>query len=537
MHWSRLILASILAILIGVPVLIAPPRQVAPSGDASTLVIFTPHHESIRQEFKRAFEAWHLRTYGTSATLAWATPGGTSEIRKMLEAAYIGALRRGAEPGGQADLLFGGGSYEFTQLSRTLEASIGDAKSTTTVLAPLVLDEATLAEAYGGRTLIGDTPLYDPKGMWYGAALSGFGIVYNRDLLSELGVPEPTRWADLCDARLVGWVALVNPAQSGSVTTAYEAILQRRGWTEGWRILRRMAANARTFSASAPKAPTDVSLGEAAAGICIDFYGRYQSQAMIDAGDLRADGKPRVGYIDPPGETVIDPDPVAMLRGAPNPELAERFIRFVLSVEGQALWNFEARVHRDEADGALSDDLGPERYELRRMPIRPSLYADHFDRLIDRVDPYTVATAVERPNRYFRSFLPPTFVAMAIENRSLIREAWLAIIGHPAYPKGTGVGIVTAEDVNDPTLKAMLEAFDAMPLIPGPDGESIALGDEANLERLRDGWLRGGWKDAGLWPPDAARTEVMRATMTRFFREQYERVLELAGPSAGEDEG
>jgi iron(III) transport system substrate-binding protein len=103
MHWSRLILASILAILIGVPVLIAPPRQVAPSGDASTLVIFTPHHESIRQEFKRAFEAWHLRTYGTSATLAWATPGGTSEIRKMLEAAYIGALRprRGTgRPGG-----------------------------------------------------------------------------------------------------------------------------------------------------------------------------------------------------------------------------------------------------------------------------------------------------------------------------------------------------------------------------------------------------------------------------------------------------
>jgi ABC-type Fe3+ transport system substrate-binding protein len=535
MQWPRLILASILALLIGVPVLLAPPRQVAPSGDATTLVIFTPHHESIRQEFKRAFEAWHLRTYGTSATVAWATPGGTSEIRKMLEAAFIGALRRGAEPGGQADLLFGGGSYEFTQLARTLEAG-GPGSATTTVLAPLPLDAATLAEAYGGRTLIGDTPLYDPKGMWYGAALSGFGIVYNRDLLSELGVPEPTRWADLCDARLVGWVALVNPAQSGSVTTAYEAILQRRGWTDGWRILRRMAANARTFSASAPKAPTDVSLGEAAAGICIDFYGRYQSQAMIDAGDLRADGKPRVGYIDPPGETVIDPDPVAMLRGGPNPELAERFVRFVLSVEGQALWNFEAKVHRS-GGSAVADDLGPERHELRRMPIRPSLYADHFDRLIDRVDPYAVATAVESPNRFFRSFLPPTFVAMAIENRSLIREAWLAIIEHPAYPDEPDSGIVTAADVTDPTLKAMLEAFDAMPMIPGPDGESIALADERNLERLRDGWLRGGWKDEELWPADAARTEVLRSIMTAFFRLQYERVLELSAAHGSGGQG
>jgi iron(III) transport system substrate-binding protein len=529
MHWSRLMLFAALAVLIGVPVLVAPRAQSGRAVDADrTLVIFTPHHESIRAEFKRGFEAWHRERYGESVTVAWSTPGGTGEIRKMLEAAFVSALRRGAEVGGQGDLLFGGGSYEFTQLARELESGVAGDSRRTTVLAPIEFTPDELAGFYGGRTVIGDVPLYDAKGMWYGAALSGFGIVSNRDLLDELGIPEPKHWADLCDPRLVGWVALVNPAQSGSVTTAYEAILQRRGWTEGWQILRRMAANARTFSASSPKAPTDVSLGEAAAGLCIDFYGRYQSQAMIDAGDRRAGGLARVGYVDPVGETVIDPDPIAMLRGAPHPELAKRFVAFVLSPEGQALWNFAARSRLTPPP---ADGLGPERYELRRMPIRPSMYADFFPRLIDQVDPYTVATAVEKPNRHYRSFLPPLFVAMAIENRALIRRAWEAIIHHPAYPaaptNGAARPIVTAADVSDPVLREMLERFDAMPMIPAPNGATMELGDPERLGAIRDGWLKGGWKDAQLWPADAAQGEVLRSIMTAFFREQYERIIRL----------
>lgn len=141
---------------------------------------------------------------------------------------------------------------------------------------------------------------------------------------------------------------MVNPAQSGSVTTALEAIIQRLGWERGWQIIHRMAANARSVASSAPKVPLDVSSGDSAAGPSIDFYGRYQAQAVLDAG-----GGNRLGYIDPKGQTVIDPDPIAMLSNAPNRETAERFIRFALSDEGQALWQFKAKIR---ADG----ELGPQ---------------------------------------------------------------------------------------------------------------------------------------------------------------------------------
>ena len=176
-------------------------------------------------------------------------------------------------------------------------------------------------------------------------------------------MPEPRRWEDLADARLAGAVTLVNPAQSGSVTTALEAILQRLGWEKGWRIIRRMSANARSVASSAPKVPLDVSAGDSAAGPCIDFYGRYQAQAIADAGDPG-----RIGYIDPKGETVIDPDPIALLANAPNRDTAIAFIEFVLSDEGQALWQFPAE---ERPEGAL----GPREFELRRMPVRRDFIA------------------------------------------------------------------------------------------------------------------------------------------------------------------
>ncbi|MFO0829638.1 MAG: extracellular solute-binding protein [Phycisphaerales bacterium] len=534
MRIGRVLLLLVLALLLGVPTALARrDRGGTASGDARRLVIFTPHNEQIRQEFGDAFARWHEAKYGERVEVSWRQPGGTSEIRKVLESAYLADLKRGdGKIGGNGDLLFGGGSYEFTQMSKELAVETADGKRTTTVLAPVALDTAILDEVYGkgvdGKPpLIGDVPIYDAKGMWYGAALSGFGIVYNPALLASLGAPMPTRWADLGNPRLREWVVLVNPAQSGSVTTAFEAILQRHGWQEGWRILRRMAANARSFAASAPKAPTDVSLGDAAAGVCIDFYGRYQAQAMMDAGPrpslapAAVGAVPRVGYVDPAGETVIDPDPIAMLRGAPNPELAKRFMEFVLSREGQSLWQFRAKSRLGERP---HDELGPEQYELRRMPVRRDLYAHDLDRFVDRVDPWKIATAVENPDKNYRAFLPSIFVAMAIDNRAGLRAAWNAIVDHPAYPRTAD--LVTAADVDDPTLKSMLEHFDAMPIVAGPDGTSFDLGEVRTLAAVRDGWLKGGWAKDNLWPSDALPAEVLRTRMTAFFRDQYRAIVE-----------
>jgi len=528
-----LLVAAGLVALVAVPVAVREGED-KPAANGRQLVILSPHNEQIRTEMGRGFAAWHEETFGEAVSVAWSTPGGTSEIRKMLIASAEADLREGRPLGGNADLLFGGGSYEFNQLSKPVAVEVDGETRTATILEPVTFPPSLLREIYGDG-LIGDEPLHSPEGTWFGVALSGFGIVYNREILASLGVPDPTIWADLCDPRLRTWLVLANPGQSGSVTTAMEAILQRRGWDEGWAILRRMAANSRSFVSSASKAPIEVSLGEAAAGLCIDFYGRYQAQALATAAEsLDAPELDRLGYVDPPGQTVIDPDPIAMLRGAPQPELAKRFIEFCLSEEGQALWQFRAGFAGDPEAGIPA---GPERFELRRMPVRRDLYARHAALMVDRVDPYTVASGVPDYDRSMRAFIAPIFAAFAIDRAALLREAWNAIVDHPAYPRGATErprGLVRAADVEDPQLRAMLEAFDAMPTVPGPAGGEIGLATRADRAEVKAGWLRGGWAAQGLWPADASPTTEFRRDVGRFFEDRYREVLERAAtPASG----
>lgn len=297
MYMTRWIILGCFVLLIGVPMAFRPGAE---DGEASVrvaeqLIIITPHNEQIRYEFKRAFEAWHLDTYDTPVQVIYNVPGGTSEIRKMLEAQFIAAIEAGREPGGDADLVFGGGSFEHGRLKRGVNVDTDGQPQSVSISVPVDFTNAWLDETFG-ENQIGDGQLYDPDNYWFGLALSGFGIVYNNHALDSLGVRQPTDWTDLCDPRLQGWVALVNPNQSGSVTTAFESILKRVGWEQGWRILRRAGANARYFSASSLKPPIDVSQSNAAMGVCIDFFGRYQLQALKEAGD-----PDRIGYVDPPG--------------------------------------------------------------------------------------------------------------------------------------------------------------------------------------------------------------------------------------------
>ena len=78
----------------------------------------------------------------------------------------------------------------------------------------------------------------------------------------------------------------------------------------------------------------------------------------------RRDNSNRLGFVSPPGGTAYSVDPIALLRGAPNRELGIAFMEYVLSPEGQKLWNF-----KPETPG------GPARFALRRLPVRRDFYA------------------------------------------------------------------------------------------------------------------------------------------------------------------
>jgi ABC-type glycerol-3-phosphate transport system substrate-binding protein len=200
----------------------------------------------------------------------------------------------------------------------------------------------------------------------------------------------------------------------------------QEGWANGLRIIQRIGANARYFTDSATKVPSDVAQGIAAAGVCIDFYGRTVSERVKEA-----DGSSRVQFGPPPGGTSTGVDSVAMFRGAPHPAVAQAFLEFLFSTDGQALWDF-----RPGTPG------GPRRESLRRLPVRKDMYVP--EKLAYFADPdvmpYQHASDFAYEPKWTADSLDAIRVAvrvMCIDTQDELRQAWRALAAHGFPPTAT----------------------------------------------------------------------------------------------------
>ncbi len=316
------------------------------SSGSGTLTIISPHSNEIQHEFETAFKAAN-----PGVMLKWIDKGATSEDLRFVQSQFQ------SKPAGIGiDCFFGGGGETF------------DLLQSANALQPL-------PETFGVPDKLNGVPLVGKDKMWVAAALSDFGILVNKALFERDKLPLPKTWADLGNPALKGRIGLADPRHSGSAHEVFEIILQTAGWDAGWKILDRLAANAREFSRSSSDLPQSVARGDTVAATSINFY----ALAAIE----RA-GKDKLGYIAPEGGVVQTPDPIGILKGAPNAELARKWVAFVMSPAGQKLWMLPK--------GAAG---GPQAASLFRQPALPSLYKPIPSNSLVQSDPY--ATKNSRP--------------------------------------------------------------------------------------------------------------------------------------------
>lgn len=164
-------------------------------------------------------------------------------------------------------------------------------------------------------------------------------LMVNSRMVKDADIPRT--WAALSDPKWKGKIASARADNSGSAFQQMTTVLTAGG-DKGWEVYGKLAKNF-IFSDSSGAVPRYVADGEAALGLTLED----------NALEYVAGGAPvKIAYIE--DGTTTSPDGVAMVKGAPNPEPAKRFIDWALSKKTQ-----EALVKEAGRRSVRKDVAGP----------------------------------------------------------------------------------------------------------------------------------------------------------------------------------
>jgi hypothetical protein len=199
---------------------------------------------------------------------------------------------------------------------------------------------------------------------------------------------------------------------TGSVHMVCEIILQGLGWDDGFRLLLRTGANTHAFIRDSGTLTRTVTNGEVAAA------GNIDSNALPAV----ARNPALIGYHLPEGETIINPDAIAVLHGAPRKELAEAFVEFTLSDAGQLVFML-----------LPGQPGGPRRFPLCRLSVVEELY-DRYPpgvRSVGTANPFRVQNTIAYDSKLGGArwnALNDLYGAVIVDARPDLSAAWQALL-------------------------------------------------------------------------------------------------------------
>lgn len=271
------------------------------AAQAGTVTVITSFPKELTDAYKKAFEAANA-----GVKIEVLNKNTTASI------AYIKELPAGQRP----DVMWASAPDAFEVLARDKLLTA----------APEVKNPHVPAK-------IGNYPINDPKGLYYGQALAGYGMMWNTRYLQANKLAAPREWSDLAKPEYFGHVAISSPSRSGTTHLTVETLLQGEGWERGWTQLLEIMGNCAAVTDRSFGVPDGVNSGQYGIGLVIDFFGLAGKYSGFPV---------EFAY---PSVTAVVPANIGLVTGAKNVDEAKKFIAFTLSKEGQQIL-FDPKISR-----------------------------------------------------------------------------------------------------------------------------------------------------------------------------------------------
>jgi iron(III) transport system substrate-binding protein len=201
-----------------------------------------------------------------------------------------------------------------------------------------------------------------PQGLWHGNYLTPEVIAYNSQAIPAAQAPQD--WDDVLAPQWKGKVLIRDPMASGTMRTIFGMIIDRSlratgDTAQGFAWLRRLDGQTREYVLN----PT------------LLYQKLARQEGVVTLWDLpdiemiKAQHNYPIDYVIPRSGTPLLVDAVAVVRGAPNAELARQFVEFIGS--DAALVPAAREFFRLPARNDFPADSLPERLRAVQQQIRP----------------------------------------------------------------------------------------------------------------------------------------------------------------------
>ena len=213
----------------------------------------------------------------------------------------------------------------------------------------------------------------DGEGFWHAIYTNPLAVGVRTDILEKRGAPVPASWEDLKNEAYKGLIQMPSPQSSGTGYTFLLTLREILGEDEAYAFMAAMHPNVQTYTQSGTAPSGALGVGETP--IALQFSPGFLK--LVD------EGYP-VKVVFPTEGVGAEVSAMSILKGAPNPEEAQKFVDWMTSAKGQEQLSATKTYFMPIRSDVSAGEGVPALDTIKLISYDPAFASENRERLVDR---------------------------------------------------------------------------------------------------------------------------------------------------------